>query len=200
MSIENAQKAQFLDFTNAWDNYMSDYEATAYMSLEKLKEKHMSEIREYQERVRIELSKSYKQSKQLIELRQKQVALAKMKKYNEAEKVQAQADALENWERSNKESGVEENIEKKTMTLRKQQQMALNVLLKRIQKDRNQQLKNRQLDSQKLILRNRNIRAELLAKHILEAKKAVESIRNNLSLLQTNQANFNPDSSQFSQK
>jgi len=51
-----------------------------------------------------------------------------------------------------------------------------------------------------LILRNRNIRAELLAKHTLEAKKAVESIRNNLSLLQTNQANFMPDSSQMSQK
>ena len=37
LRIENAQKAQFLDFTAAWDNYMTDYEATAYISLEKLK-------------------------------------------------------------------------------------------------------------------------------------------------------------------
>ena len=35
------------------------------------------------------------------------------------------------------------------MSLRKQQQLALNALLKRIQKDRNQQLINRQVDSQK---------------------------------------------------
>ena len=42
LSIENAQKSQFLDFTAAWDNYMTDYEATAYMSLEKLK---VAEIR-----------------------------------------------------------------------------------------------------------------------------------------------------------
>jgi len=26
-----------LEFSQAWDNYMSDYEATAYLSLEKLK-------------------------------------------------------------------------------------------------------------------------------------------------------------------
>lgn len=43
-SIEAAQKAQFLEFSQAWDNYMSDYEATAYLSLEKLKEKHLLEF------------------------------------------------------------------------------------------------------------------------------------------------------------
>lgn len=36
-NIESAQKSQFLEFSQAWDNYMSDYEATAYLSLEKLK-------------------------------------------------------------------------------------------------------------------------------------------------------------------
>jgi len=43
-SIENAQKQQFLEFSTAWDNYMSEYEATAYLSLEKLKEKHLLEF------------------------------------------------------------------------------------------------------------------------------------------------------------
>ena len=66
----------------------------------------MNEIREFQEKLRSDLIKSYKPSKQLIELRQKQVALGKMKKYNEAEKLKSQGDSLENWERSNKETGV----------------------------------------------------------------------------------------------
>ncbi len=44
ITVENAQRAQFLEFSQAWDNYMSDYEATAYLSLEKLKEKHLLEI------------------------------------------------------------------------------------------------------------------------------------------------------------
>ncbi len=39
MNIENAQKKQFIEFSEAWDNYMADYEATAYLSLEKLKVK-----------------------------------------------------------------------------------------------------------------------------------------------------------------
>jgi hypothetical protein len=48
-SIENAQRAQFLEFSQAWDNYMSDYEATAYLSLEKLKEKHVLELKQFKE-------------------------------------------------------------------------------------------------------------------------------------------------------
>ena len=35
--VENAQKEQFLEFNKVWDNYMSEYEATALSSLEKLK-------------------------------------------------------------------------------------------------------------------------------------------------------------------
>ena len=37
MEVEQAQRAQFLGFSNAWDKYMADYESTAYMSLERLK-------------------------------------------------------------------------------------------------------------------------------------------------------------------
>jgi hypothetical protein len=60
---------------------------------------------------------------------------------------------------------------------RKQQTSVLNALLKRIQKDRNQQLRQRQIDSQKLIVKNRNIRNDLTHKHQDELKKAVESLR-----------------------
>jgi hypothetical protein len=36
-----------VEFSQAWDHYMSDYEATAYLSLEKLKEKHMLEFEQF---------------------------------------------------------------------------------------------------------------------------------------------------------
>lgn len=36
-AIEEAQKAQFIEFSEAWDKYMNDYENTAIKSLEKLK-------------------------------------------------------------------------------------------------------------------------------------------------------------------
>ena len=41
-AIEEAQKAQFLEFSEAWDKYMNDYEATAIKSLDKLKVSHIT--------------------------------------------------------------------------------------------------------------------------------------------------------------
>ena len=89
--IEAAQKAQFLEFSQAWDNYMSDYEATAYLSLEKLKEKHMIEFQNYQEKIRTELKKKMKFSKDLLELRDREAKLVRMKRYDEAERLLADA-------------------------------------------------------------------------------------------------------------
>jgi hypothetical protein len=48
---------------------MSDYEATAYLSLEKLKEKHLLEISQISERVRNEFKIKLKFSKELMEMR-----------------------------------------------------------------------------------------------------------------------------------
>jgi len=199
--VENAQKEQFIEFNRVWDNYMADYEATALESLDKLKEKHIREVEDLHERLKRELAFHFKSSKQLLELRQKEAALVKMKKYGEAEKIKAQADALEEWEKSNKEKEVSEVIDKKTIGLRKQQQRGLTVLLKRIQKDRNQQLKNREQDSQKLILKNRNLRNELLTKHSSEAKNAIEVIRSSLAVINVtrgidtaNKSTMSPDS------
>lgn len=48
---------------------MSDYEATAYLSLEKLKEKHLLEINQLHERIRKEFKMKLKLSKELMEMR-----------------------------------------------------------------------------------------------------------------------------------
>tara|TARA_B110000285_G_C14997837_1_gene549774 strand:+ start:223 stop:378 length:156 start_codon:yes stop_codon:yes gene_type:complete len=42
--IENIQRSQFAEFTAAWDTYMLEYEAAAYQSLCKLREKHDVDI------------------------------------------------------------------------------------------------------------------------------------------------------------
>jgi hypothetical protein len=78
---------------------MADYEATAYLSLEKLKEKHLLEYQQFQDRVRIELKTKMKFSKDLLELRDKERKLVKLKRYQEAEKIKAKTDLLEEFER-----------------------------------------------------------------------------------------------------
>lgn len=103
-------------------------------------------------------------SKDLLELRDKEAKLVRMKRYEEAEKVKMKADLLEEFERNKLEAEMQAVIQKKEAKLRHQQQLALAALLKRIQRDRNEQLKHRQQDSQRLIQRNKNILNDLLNK------------------------------------
>jgi hypothetical protein len=48
---------------------MADYEAAAFESVERLKEKHILEIRELHERVKSQFTIKYKASKDLLDLR-----------------------------------------------------------------------------------------------------------------------------------
>lgn len=95
---------------------MSDYEATAYLSLEKLKvnpnkslyiqEKHMLEFQQFQDKIRRELRARMKYSRDLLELRDKEQKLVKVKRYEEAEKIKMKADLLEEFERNKLEAEV----------------------------------------------------------------------------------------------
>ena len=87
ITVESAQRAQFLEFSSAWDNYMSDYEATAYLSLEKLKEKHLLEIQQLHEKIRKEQSMKITFTKELMEMRKKVQKLMHSKRYEEAEEL-----------------------------------------------------------------------------------------------------------------
>lgn len=178
--VEQAQKQQFLGFSAAWDKYMADYESTAYMSLERLKEQHTEEFAGFQDRLRSQ-TKPCKFSRELLELRRKQDALAKLGKYDEAWKVKETGDALEEWEIARGASLVSDSARRQENRLRQQQQKALAALLKRIQRDRGEQIRHRQTDSQRLIQRNKNLKVDLLKKQHLEFQRAEAAIKSIMS-------------------
>ena len=178
--VEEAQKAQFLEFSEAWDNYMAQYEETAFKSLERLKEKQILELQEFQAKALKEAKLKVKNSRELLELRKKQQALAKQKLYDEADIIKRKADKLEEWENAKNEATIGEIVEKKEAKFRQQQQLAVSAMLKRIQRDRNEQLKHREQDSERLIQRNKNVRNDLLARQSVELKKTKDQIRRNL--------------------
>ena len=95
--VEAAQKEQFLDFSSAWDRYMRDYEATAYLSLEKLKEQQAEEFSELSEGIGKQ-PRVCKFSPELLELRRKQKVLGKLGKYEDATKIKNQSEKLEKME------------------------------------------------------------------------------------------------------
>jgi hypothetical protein len=179
-NVENTQKQQYAEFSAAWDNYMAEYEATAYHSLEKLKEKHMLEYQSFREKALREARNRVKHSKELLELRKKEQTLAKQGIYDQAETVKLKADQLEEWEQARNEAQIEQIVEKKETQLRRQQQLALAALLKRIQRDRSEQLKHRQLDSQRLMQRNKNQLNDLLLKQSNETKRVLDQVKRSL--------------------
>jgi hypothetical protein len=92
--IETIQHNQFVEFTHAWDIYMQDYEAAAYESLRKMREKHDMETVKLRQDV---LSRYHKftLSKQCVELRDKERRHFQVKEYVKANELREKADNLE---------------------------------------------------------------------------------------------------------
>ena len=111
----------------------------------------MKEYQEFQEKCRNELKKKMKFSRDLLELRHKEDKLIKLQKYEEAEKMKERADRLEEKERIVLERKIKKEMVKKEKLLKEQQEKALTALLKRIQRDKNEQLRQRQEDSVKFL-------------------------------------------------
>lgn len=178
--LEEAQETQKKEFATSWETYLAEYETSAYESLQKLKEKHAKEHLEFREKSLSGARKKIKYSKELLELRRKEQQLVRQKHYEEAQAIRKQAGELESWEDSQKEAKAQKIIVKLEKQVRKQQELALSGLLKRIERDRMEQLKHREADAQKLSLRNRNILNGLILKQNEEAKRALGQLKKDL--------------------
>lgn len=176
LGLEEAHQEQFLEFSSTWATYMADYESSAFNSLQRLKEKHLLQHQEFHAKVQREAKSSVKPSKGLLQLRQRQQALAKQKQYTEAEKAQDTADQLEQWERAQNESKVKNAATRRRKYLKKEQQLALFALMKRIQRDRDEQVRHRDEDLARLLQRNKNTLRDLAAKHNSEAKNGPRTL------------------------
>merc|ERR1719446_1917472 len=134
----------------------------------------------FQEKLRSQ-AKPCKFSRELLELRRKQEALAKLGKYEEAWRVKEAGDHLEEWELARSASLVNDSVRRQEQRLRQQQSRALAALLKRIQRDRGEQIRHRQMDSQRLIQRNKNLKVDLAKKQHLEFQRAEAAIKSIMS-------------------
>ena len=69
VNIENAQKLQFQEFSDAWDKYMRDYEATAFELIENLKVKQEQELIDEEQRLTQNFVAKQSDSKQLVDMK-----------------------------------------------------------------------------------------------------------------------------------
>lgn len=98
-TVEGAQKVQFQEFNDAWDSYMADYEAAAFESVERLKEKHMQELAQLSQKVYNETQTKLNWSKQLMDIRAQEKIFFSVRQYENAELCRNKADQMEQYER-----------------------------------------------------------------------------------------------------
>ena len=93
LNIENAQKLQFQEFSDAWDKYMSDYETTAFELIEQLRIKQQHEQANLIDKINREMK--FKPSKDLVTLRNQEKIFFKVKEYDNAQFMRAKSSEQE---------------------------------------------------------------------------------------------------------
>ncbi|KDO30177.1 hypothetical protein SPRG_05369 [Saprolegnia parasitica CBS 223.65] len=180
--IQIAHNMQYTDFNMAWDQYMEEYDNMAQAYIRQMTDKHNVDLRSFQEKLHKELmERPPKFSKELIEWRRRQHRLAQQKNYAEAQKIKLIADDLEAAERANVNENLQVIFTRKETKFRQQQQAEIQALLKRIDGRRKEHIKQRNLDSKRLLQRNRNVQAVLESKQSVEATKKLQDIRAGLN-------------------
>ena len=83
-----------------------------------------------------EQQSSFKASKELLDLRKREILLVKMKEYETAEKMKKKADQLEYEEKFKHDIWTGEKINRTESVLKKKHRQGMEALLGRIQRDR----------------------------------------------------------------
>jgi hypothetical protein len=180
--VQVAHSMQFADFNAAWDQYMDEYDRMAQAYVAQMTAKHANDLHAFQEKLQQEiLEKPPKFSKELIEWRRRQHRLAQQKSYGEAQKIKNVADEIEADERARMGEELRLVVARKEAKLRQQQAAELQALLKRIDGRRKEHLKQRNLDSKRLLQRNRNVQAVLESKQTVEATRKIQDIKMSLT-------------------
>lgn len=160
---------------------MSEFDSMAHMYITQMTERHAHNLLEYQRQLQKEISdKPPKWSRELLEWRRRQHIMARQRKYTEAEKIRKISDKMEEKERRLMEQSQATLFARKEAKFRQQQQAELQALLKRIEARRKEHVKQRNLDSKRLLQRNRNVQQVLESKQTCETMKLFADIKKNL--------------------
>merc|ERR1711991_964008 len=96
-------------------------------------------------------------------------------------KLKTQSDKEEHKERLEMEQATAVAFARREAKYRQQQQAELQALLKRIECRRKEHIKQRNLDSKRLLQRNRNVQSVLESKQAAEAHRLFQDIKKNLA-------------------
>jgi hypothetical protein len=176
--VQLAHNMQFSEFNKQWDKYLTEYDQMAQMYIQQMTERHALVLLEFQKQLRDELQgKPPKWSRALLDQRRKQHINARNKNYALAQKLKKLSDINEEKERRALEQSQAVAFARREAKFRMQQQSELQALLKRIECRRKEHIKQRELDTKRLLQRNRNVQAVLENKQAAESQKLFAEIK-----------------------
>jgi hypothetical protein len=176
--VQLSHNMQFSDFNKQWDKYLQEYDAMAQMYIQQMTERHALVLLEFQKELREELAhKAPKWSRTLLDQRRKQHINARNKNYVMAQKLKKLSDTNEVKERKHMEEQQAIVFARRDAKFRIQQQTELQALLKRIEGRRKEHIKQRELDTKRLLQRNRNVQQVLESKQAAEQQKLFQEIK-----------------------
>ena len=180
--VAQAHVQQYSDFNSAWDRYLAEYDAMASMYVKQMQERHATKLRDFQENLHAELMKKpLKFGRELLDWRSREQMLAKQKKYSEAARIKGVADEHERRERARLDEERLSSFGQREAKFRIQQNAEQSALLKRVETRRAEHVKQRELDSKRLLQRNRNVMAVLEQRQAQEETKRIGEIRLSLA-------------------
>ena len=184
--VQIAHNMQYSDFNKAWDRYLDEYDKMAQMYIQQMTERHAVNLLDFQRTLQTQMGeRPPKWSRELLEWRRRQHMLARQKNYAEAQRLKKIADKMEDKEKLGVESETATLFARKEAKFRQQQQAELQALLKRIDARRKEHIKQRNLDSKRLMQRNRNVQAVLESKQAVESNRVFAEIRKTLTQVGT---------------
>lgn len=152
---------------------MAEYEEAAHISLAKMNQHHQKQILDLRKRIISDYPIIGKPvNKKIIDMKNKEKALTRSKQYDAAERMRKKRELLEEIDMQNfVKQDIKRLLEKEETKLRNKQEIALLALIKRIQRDRNEQLLHRKIDSKRIIQRNKNLIQHIQKNQEMELKK-----------------------------
>jgi len=168
---------------------MAEFEETAEEAFEKLAEKHRLELTTFQEQFAArESQRTPKLSRDLLNLRRIQEALVKQKDYNEAMKVKRDADKMEAKELTALQAKGQETMRVKTAEIQRCQNQEHEALAKRIQRSRDEALRQRDQEYRRMLQRYNNVKISLSAHHRQEARAVIAQAERRQAIQQAKNA------------
>ena len=148
---------------------MQEFELKSQKQLSELDQTHQQQLQLLEQSISDEsnnLKSKKKWSKDLIQYRRRQLLMADQQRYQEAQQTKLVSDALEEKELSAMNSTTDTSLMRRERTMKKQHQAEMDVLMKRIESKRREYAKQRNVDCDRLLQRNKNIQSSFDSKHV----------------------------------